>query len=101
MSAHVQVFSRRQRRSHATLRPAAEKRQGTKSRREMARRQRRGRPVRQTAMGIWTREWGWRGQGEACAGIVWWRRKDEQAGAHERAGGWREGVRGGKGARGA
>ena len=86
MSAVVQVFSRRQRRSHHTLRrPAAEKRQGTKSRREMARRQRRGRPVRQTAMGIWTREWGWRGRGEARAGIVWRRRKDEQAGAHERA----------------
>jgi hypothetical protein len=58
-TGYVQVFGRRQRRSRHTLRrPAAEKRQGTKSRREMARRQRGGRPVPQPAMGIWGRERG-------------------------------------------
>jgi hypothetical protein len=43
MSVPVQVFGRRQRRSnHAYWRPASEKRQGTKSRREVARGRRRG-----------------------------------------------------------
>jgi hypothetical protein len=44
MSKSVQVFGRRQWRSHNTLRrPASEKRQGTKSRREVVRQRCRGR----------------------------------------------------------
>jgi hypothetical protein len=55
----VQVFGRRQRRSDRTLRwPASEKRQGTKSRREVVLRQCRkltGAP--RALMGIWALGW--------------------------------------------
>jgi hypothetical protein len=51
-SGYVQVFGRRQRRSDHTLRqPASEKRQGTKSRREVVRRRRRRGVVPQKGYG--------------------------------------------------
>ena len=51
-----QVFGRPATRTNHALRwPAAEKRQGTKSRQEVAGKQRRGRVVPQNAMGIWAR----------------------------------------------
>ena len=55
-SAHVQVFGRRQRRSDDTLRqPASEKRQGTKSRREVVDERCRRDWCGRSAMGIWAR----------------------------------------------
>ena len=52
MAGYVQVFGRRQRRSiHALRRPASEKRQGTKSRREVVRRRCRRRSVPQKGYG--------------------------------------------------
>src|SRR6516164_1950206 len=54
-SGNSQTGTAPQRSNHALRRPASEKRQGTKSRREMVRRRCRMRPAPQTAMGIWSR----------------------------------------------